>query len=117
MKADGKGWLFTDGLLDGPLPSHYQPYETPVPNLVYPDHLNNPVMLTWNIKENPHAAVGSPDYPHVITTYRLTSTTQRRDEPLAALAGGAAAGDVRRKCHGTCPGACVMQFDWLEISA
>ena len=73
MKADGKGWLFApNGLLDGPLPTHYEPYETPVPNLLYPKHLNNPVMLTWNIKENPHAPVGSPDYPHVITTYRLT---------------------------------------------
>jgi formate dehydrogenase major subunit len=73
MKADGKGWLFVpSGLLDGPLPTHYEPYESPVPNLVYPKHLNSPVMLTWNIKENPHATVGSPDYPHVITTYRLT---------------------------------------------
>jgi formate dehydrogenase major subunit len=73
MKGDGKGWLFApNGLLDGPLPTHYEPYESPVPNLVYPQHLNNPVMLMWNIKENPHAPVGSPDYPHVITTYRLT---------------------------------------------
>jgi formate dehydrogenase major subunit len=54
------------------MPAHYEPYESPVPNLVYPGHLNNPVMLTWNIKENPHAPVGSPEYPHVVTTYRLT---------------------------------------------
>jgi formate dehydrogenase major subunit len=73
MKADGKGWLFVpNGLLDGPIPAHYEPYESPVPNLVYPNHLNNPVMLTWNIKENPYAKVGSPEYPHVVTTYRLT---------------------------------------------
>jgi formate dehydrogenase major subunit len=73
MKADGKGWLFVpSGLLDGPLPAHYEPFESPVHNIVYPEQQNNPVMLTWNIKENPHAAVGSPDYPHVITTYRLT---------------------------------------------
>jgi formate dehydrogenase major subunit len=73
MKADGKGWLFVPaGLQDGPLPAHYEPFESPVKNIVYPKRQNNPVMLTWNIKENPHAAVGSPDYPHVITTYRLT---------------------------------------------
>jgi formate dehydrogenase major subunit len=73
MKGDGKGWLFAPtGIVDGPLPTHYEPYESPVPNIVYPEHLNNPAMLTWNIKENPHAPVGSPDYPHVITTYRLT---------------------------------------------
>jgi formate dehydrogenase major subunit len=73
MKADGKGWLFVPiGLQDGPLPAHYEPYEAPVQNIVYPQQQNNPVMLTWNIKENPHAAVGSREYPHVITTYRLT---------------------------------------------
>src|SRR3712207_7974072 len=35
MKADGKGWLFAPtGLLDGPLPAHYEPYESPVKNSV-----------------------------------------------------------------------------------
>jgi formate dehydrogenase major subunit len=73
MQGDGKGWLFAPkGLLDGPLPTHYEPFESPVQNIVYPNQLNNPVMLTWNIKENPHAAVGSTEFPHVITTYRLT---------------------------------------------
>jgi formate dehydrogenase major subunit len=73
MKGDGKGWLFVPaGLLDGPMPTHYEPYESPVTNLVYPRQQNSPVMITWNIRENPHAAVGSPEYPHVITTYRLT---------------------------------------------
>jgi formate dehydrogenase major subunit len=64
MKADGKGWLFApNGLLDGPIPTHYEPYESPVDNMLYPDQLNNPCMLTWNIKENPHARVGSAEYP------------------------------------------------------
>jgi formate dehydrogenase major subunit len=73
MKADGKAWLFVPtGLQDGPLPAHYEPLESPVHNVVYPQQQNNPVMLTWNIKENPHAAVGSTEYPHVVTTYRLT---------------------------------------------
>ena len=73
MKADGKGWLFVpDGLVDGPLPTHYEPYESPVHNVVYPKQQNNPVMLTWNIQETRYAAVGSPDYPHVLSTYRLT---------------------------------------------
>ena len=31
MQADGKGWLFAPaGLLDGPLPAHYEPQESPV---------------------------------------------------------------------------------------
>ena len=36
MKADGKGWLFApNGLVDGPLPTHYEPVESPVPNPLY----------------------------------------------------------------------------------
>src|SRR4051795_10751534 len=31
MQADGKGWLFVpSGLVDGPLPTHYEPAESPV---------------------------------------------------------------------------------------
>ena len=28
--------------------------------------------LTWNVPGNAYAAVGSPEYPHVLSTYRLT---------------------------------------------
>ena len=60
MKGDGKGWLFApNGLLDGPLPTHYEPFDLPVQNIVYQKQLNNPGMFTWNIKEKSHAAAGS----------------------------------------------------------
>jgi formate dehydrogenase major subunit len=72
MKADGKGWLYVpNGLVDGPMPTHYEPYESPVTNRVY-RRQNNPVALVWNIPGNPYAAPASPDYPHVLSTYRLT---------------------------------------------
>src|SRR3989449_11608366 len=33
MRADGRGWLFVPaGLVDGPLPTHYEPHEAPIPN-------------------------------------------------------------------------------------
>ena len=33
MKSDGVGWLFTPiGMVDGPLPTHYEPVESPVEN-------------------------------------------------------------------------------------
>ena len=36
MQADGKGWLFApNGLVDGPLPTHYEPHESPVRNPLY----------------------------------------------------------------------------------
>jgi formate dehydrogenase major subunit len=72
MKADGKGWLFVpSGLVDGPMPTHYEPYESPVANLVYKQQ-SNPVALTWEVPGNPYAKVASPEYPHVLSTYRLT---------------------------------------------
>jgi formate dehydrogenase major subunit len=72
MKSDGKGWLFVpSGLVDGPLPTHYEPYESPLQNLVY-RRQSNPVALVYNVPGNPYAEVGSPQYPHVLSTYRLT---------------------------------------------
>jgi formate dehydrogenase major subunit len=72
MKADGKGWLYVpSGLLDGPLPTHYEPYESPVSNLVYRQQ-TNPVALVYDVPGNRYAPVGSPEFPHVLSTYRLT---------------------------------------------
>lgn len=72
MKADGKGWLYVpNGLVDGPLPTHYEPYESPVRNFMYRQQAN-PVAIVYNVPGNPYAAIGSPEYPHVLSTYRLT---------------------------------------------
>jgi formate dehydrogenase major subunit len=75
LKADGKGWLFVPtGLVDGPLPTHYEAAESPVQNLVYPKQQVSPVFKYWarDKEYNQLAKVGDPRYPHVITTYRLT---------------------------------------------
>ena len=41
MQADGKGWLFAPtGLVDGPLPTHYEPHESPVRNPLYAQQAN-----------------------------------------------------------------------------
>ena len=72
LKADGLGWLFVpSGLVDGPLPTHYEPAESPVANPLYKQQAT-PVMKHWRTEGNSLAAVGDPKYPHVITTYRLT---------------------------------------------
>jgi formate dehydrogenase major subunit len=72
MKVDGKGWLFAPtGLVDGPLPTHYEPVESPVPNLLYKQQ-TSPVYKQWNRDDNRLAAAGDPKYPYVITTFRLT---------------------------------------------
>jgi formate dehydrogenase major subunit len=72
MIPDGMGWLFNpSGLLDGPLPTHYEPAESPVRNALYRQQ-TSPVMKYWKHADNPLAGVGDPRFPYVITTYRLT---------------------------------------------
>jgi formate dehydrogenase major subunit len=73
MKSDGKSWLFApNGLLDGPLPAHYEPQESVVQNLLYGQQ-SNPARRQWVRKENPyHGAWNDPRFPYVLTTYRLT---------------------------------------------
>ncbi len=76
MQADGKGWLFAPkGVVDGPLPTHYEPQESPVANPLYPQQ-RNPARITFPRKDNlsaPSAAEPGADvYPYVFTTYRLT---------------------------------------------
>jgi formate dehydrogenase major subunit len=72
MIPDGTGWLFnSSGLLDGPLPTHYEPAESPVRNALYRQQ-SSPVLKYWKHDGNPLASVGDPRFPYVITTYRLT---------------------------------------------
>ncbi len=73
MMADGRAWLFApSGLLDGPLPTHYEPVESPVHNLLYPQIDADPAAIRWRRPENPLHAVEDPRYPVVATTFRLT---------------------------------------------
>jgi formate dehydrogenase major subunit len=72
MKADGVGWLYVPGgLLDGPLPTHYEPAESPVNNPLYQQQ-SSPVLKYWKDPANPLAGVADPKFPYVMTTYRLT---------------------------------------------
>ena len=76
MQADGKAWLFAPaGLVDGPLPAHYEPQESPFANPLYGQQ-RNPIRQIIRHKENPlqpsGAEPGSSVFPYVATTYRLT---------------------------------------------
>jgi formate dehydrogenase major subunit len=72
MSADGKAWIFVpSGLKDAPLPTHYEPVESPVENPMYKQQ-DNPPARKWPRPDNVYHAVGDPAYPYVITTYRLT---------------------------------------------
>ncbi len=73
MHPDGVGWLWvTDGLKDGPLPTHYEPLESPVGNALYPAVNVNPAADPKARPDNAYARSPDPRFPHVLTTYRLT---------------------------------------------
>jgi formate dehydrogenase major subunit len=76
MQADGKAWLFAPaGLVDGPLPTHYEPQESPLPNLLYGQQ-HNPVREIIVHPDNRYEPSGdepgSEVFPYALTTYRLT---------------------------------------------
>jgi len=72
MKPDGVGWLYVPtGLVDGPLPAHYEPAESPVANPLYRQQ-SSPVLKYWALDGNQLAPRGDPRFPYIITTYRLT---------------------------------------------
>jgi formate dehydrogenase major subunit len=73
MQTDGKAWLFApSGLVDGPLPTHYEPVETPFRNPLHPHHPRNPAVRLYEDPDNRHHPIGSNVFPFVLTTYRLT---------------------------------------------
>jgi formate dehydrogenase major subunit len=71
MQADGRGWLYVpQGLEDGPLPTHYEPHESPFPNALYRQRAN-PARQTQE-HEDPYNPPEDTEFPYVATTYRLT---------------------------------------------
>src|SRR3954468_4114303 len=76
MQADGRGWLFVpQGLEDGPLPTYYEPHESPFRNPLYAQRAN-PARQQSQVDEDPYNPSGdepgADEYPYVLTTYRLT---------------------------------------------
>ncbi|MDR7328983.1 Formate dehydrogenase-O major subunit precursor [Corynebacterium guangdongense] len=76
MQADGKGSLFaTNGLDDGPLPTHYEAQESRAENPLYSVQ-SSPSRETFartdNLQVPPVGNVGSEVYPFTFTTYRVT---------------------------------------------
>jgi formate dehydrogenase major subunit len=76
MQADGKAWLFAPaGLVDGPLPAHYEPQESPFRNLLYGQQRNPAREIIAHPEDRFQPSgdePGSDVFPYVATTYRLT---------------------------------------------
>jgi formate dehydrogenase major subunit len=76
LHPDGRAWLYVpSGLVDGPLPTHYEPLESPFKNVLYAQQ-QNPTRQVFHRPENPYHPTGAENgadvFPFVLTTYRLT---------------------------------------------
>jgi formate dehydrogenase major subunit len=73
MNPEGVGRIFAPlaAFADGPFPEFYEPVESPVDNVLHPEHSHNPVVKKY---KTPDDKYGSPKegYTVVCTTYRLT---------------------------------------------
>ena len=73
MKAEGHAHLFGMGRADGPLPEHYEPWESPVDNQMSGQQ-SDPAFKLW---DSEHNKKGDPaQFPYVCTTYRLVEHWQ-----------------------------------------
>lgn len=71
MNPEGTARLFSRGMMkDGPFPAHYEPFESPVTNVMAPKIRGNPAA---RIFKDDLAALGTSDkFPYAATSYRLT---------------------------------------------
>ncbi len=76
MQDDGLGWIFVpNGVVDGPLPTYYEPHESPVRNALYGQQCN-PCRQQFRREFNQYNPSPSSEkgnlFPFVLYTYRLT---------------------------------------------
>ncbi len=71
MLPDGQAKLFGPGMVEGPFPEFYEPWESPVNNAISKQQ-SNPAFKIWRPAEK-----GTPDrFPIVATTYRVVEHWQ-----------------------------------------
>ncbi len=73
MNGEGVGRLFSNSLLDGPIPEHDEPIESPVENYLHPGNSKDPVAFLYDKAAGRDNRFGTPEeFPIIATTYRLT---------------------------------------------
>jgi formate dehydrogenase major subunit len=71
MNPEGVARLFTRAMMrDGPFPTHYEPFESPIDNPIAPKIRGNPVARVF--KDDLEVFGTASDFPYAATTYRLT---------------------------------------------
>jgi formate dehydrogenase major subunit len=71
MNDEGLGRLFArEQMVDGPFPEHYEPFESPVPNVLHAKVQTNPAARVF--ADDRKMFGDASEFPYVATTYRLT---------------------------------------------
>ncbi len=71
MNPEGVSRLWVRGLMaEGPFPTHYEPFEAPVANVLFPKVKGNPAARVF--KGDMEVFGDTKEFPIVATTYRLT---------------------------------------------
>jgi formate dehydrogenase major subunit len=71
MNPEGVSRLWVRGLMaEGPFPTHYEPFEAPVTNVLFPKVRGNPAARVF--KGDMEVFGDAKEFPIVATTYRLT---------------------------------------------
>src|SRR5260370_34664092 len=115
LNAEGSGGLFAlDRMQEGPFPEHYEPFESPVPNLLHPKVPTNPGARVF---ADDRKDFGDPaKFPYVGTTYRLTEhfhfwTKHGRMNAVLQPEEFTEIGEVLAKEKG------IAQGDWVKLSS
>ncbi len=71
MKPDGRAFLFGPGMVDGPFPEHYEPYENPLGWNPMSKQVINPAIKIFK-SDMDKVASADPKYPIVCSTNTIT---------------------------------------------
>jgi formate dehydrogenase major subunit len=114
MKPEGLGGIWGP-LPDGPIPVHYEPYESPIANPLYKQS-RVPNARTYGSEFD---KFGDPaEFPYVVTTYRLTehqtSGAMTRSLPFLAEAFAKPFVEISRELAQEQN---IKNGDWVEVSS
>lgn len=115
MQAEGLGRLFArDQMREGPFPEHYEPMESPVPNLLHPKVRTNPCARVFDFDRAQFGA--AENFPYIGTTYRLTEhfhfwTKHARINAILQPEEFVEVGEALAKEKG------IGQGDWVRVSS
>ena len=116
MIADGKSVAVrAPGMKDGPLPTHYEPLECPVPTpCTAPSRTRSPRAGSGRTTIWP---VGDPRFPYAFTTYRLTEHHSAARRPAWCRSRRSFSRKASRRSRPTGRGSWASHnLDWVVIS-